>query len=147
MIIQCINCNKKFNVDPSLIPATGRKIKCGSCDYIWFYNPNIDNQYQINPNNTVPKKILTKKINEKNEILDQKDNLKTKIRKKKTNSLSFGKILSYLIVIIISFVALILVIETFKSHLIIIFPGLELILYNLFESIKDVFLFIKDLSD
>ena len=47
--------------------------------------------------------------------------------------------------IIISFVALIIVLDTFKSPLDDKFPGLELLLYNLFETIKDIFLFNKNL--
>ena len=37
MIIQCINCNKKFNVDADLIPKQGRQIQCGSCKHIWHF--------------------------------------------------------------------------------------------------------------
>ena len=89
---------------------------------------------------------MINEINEKKENLDHKVNKIIEKRPKKNSSLRISKILSYLIVIIISFVAVILIIETFKSQLINIFPGLELILYNLFESIKDIVLFIKDLS-
>ena len=38
MIIQCINCNKKFSVNSELIPNKGRTIQCGSCNHIWFFN-------------------------------------------------------------------------------------------------------------
>ena len=48
-------------------------------------------------------------------------------------------------VIIISFVALIILIDTLKVPLIDIFPGLEIILFNLFEILKDLKLFIIDL--
>ena len=41
MIIQCINCNKKFEVDSSLIPNNGRNIQCGSCNHTWFFIPNL----------------------------------------------------------------------------------------------------------
>ena len=37
MIIDCINCNKKFNVDADLIPKQGRQIQCGSCEHIWHF--------------------------------------------------------------------------------------------------------------
>ena len=40
MIIECICGEKKFEVSPELIPASGRTIKCGSCDKIWFYKPS-----------------------------------------------------------------------------------------------------------
>ena len=37
------------------------------------------------------------------------------------------------------------VLDTFKSPLSVFFPNIELILYNLFETIKDIYLFIKNL--
>ena len=40
MIIECINCNKKFEVNSDLIPDTGRTIECGSCGHVWFFNKN-----------------------------------------------------------------------------------------------------------
>ena len=43
MIIQCVNCNKKFEVDSALIPKNGRTIQCGACNHTWFFKDN-DNQ-------------------------------------------------------------------------------------------------------
>ena len=37
MIIECQKCNKKFEINSSLIPKKGRLLKCGSCDYEWFF--------------------------------------------------------------------------------------------------------------
>ena len=37
MIIECPNCNKKFNLDEKLIPENGRTLKCSSCHHIWHY--------------------------------------------------------------------------------------------------------------
>src|SRR6056300_1660668 len=42
MIIDCINCSKKFEVNASLIPDNGRTIQCGSCNHVWFYKPKIE---------------------------------------------------------------------------------------------------------
>ena len=44
MIIDCISCSKKFEVNSSLIPENGRTIQCGSCNHVWFYKPQIDTQ-------------------------------------------------------------------------------------------------------
>ena len=37
MIITCNNCNKKFNIDSSLIPDKGRLLQCASCNHKWFF--------------------------------------------------------------------------------------------------------------
>ena len=44
MIIECINCSKKFDVDSDLIPSAGRTIQCGSCNHVWFYKKGQENQ-------------------------------------------------------------------------------------------------------
>ena len=41
MIIECPNCNKKFNLDKKLIPENGRSLKCSNCDHIWHYKTQI----------------------------------------------------------------------------------------------------------
>jgi hypothetical protein len=51
-----------------------------------------------------------------------------------------------LIVFIISFVALVILLDTLKTPLINVFPGLEIILFNLFETLQDLKLFIIDLT-
>ena len=150
MIIICPCGKKKFEVDSNQIPEKGRMLQCGSCDQTWFYDPKSVNKFQFNSDNEVTDEILTENpIDIEQNLsknLNKKDNKQTETKSKNKNIFGLSRILSYLIVIIISFVAVILVIETFESQLINIFPGLELILYNLFESIKDVVLFIKDLS-
>tara|TARA_B100001741_G_C16442789_1_gene546481 strand:- start:509 stop:925 length:417 start_codon:yes stop_codon:yes gene_type:complete len=136
MIIECINCHKKFEVKSSLIPQSGRKIQCGSCNHIWFYK-------EIK--NVTKDEIKIKDDNHKNaEIIKELDKKEIKDRPK-TNNLNFSKFLSYLIVGIISFVAIIVILDTFKSPLKKIFPNLEIFLFNLNETLKDIFLFIKNL--
>ena len=56
-----------------------------------------------------------------------------------------SKFFSYLIIFIISFAGLIILLDTLKSPLINVFPGLEIILFNLFETLQDIKLFIIDL--
>ena len=67
------------------------------------------------------------------------------IQKKEVSSIGMGKILSFLIVLVISFISLVIILDTFKSPLTNIFPSLELKLYNLFETLEDIFLFLKNL--
>ena len=155
MIIQCINCNKKFEVDPELIPEKGRSIQCGSCDHNWFYKKDIP-QPSSEIHEEIPVVEETQEINISNqevgeinipdENLEDKTDTKQiddKINSKKSNV--FNKIISYLIVAVISFVALIIVLDTFKTPLNNIFPNLEQILFNLYETFEDISLFFKDL--
>ena len=155
MIIQCINCNKKFEVDPELIPEKGRSIQCGSCNHNWFYKKDISQpSSEIHEEIPVVEEteeinISTQDISEINvpdENLEDKTDTKQiddKINSKKSNV--FNKIISYLIVAVISFVALIIVLDTFKTPLNNIFPNLEQILFNLYETFEDISLFFKDL--
>ena len=155
MIIQCINCNKKFEVDPELIPKKGRSIQCGSCNHNWFYKKEIPQQ-SSEIHEEIPVVEETQEINISNQevgeinILDENFEDKTaskqiedKINSKKSNV--FNKIISYLIVAVISFVALIIVLDTFKTPLNNIFPNLEQILFSLYETFEDIGLFFKDL--
>tara|TARA_B100001142_G_scaffold187118_1_gene186272 strand:+ start:54 stop:461 length:408 start_codon:yes stop_codon:yes gene_type:complete len=134
MIIICSNCKKQFKINPIQIPAKGRNLKCGSCNHIWFY--------KIEDKKTEPLPL------EKG-VIDNKDNspvIENKILKndkKKDNTSS--KFFSYLVVSVISFVALIILVDTLKMPLIKVFPGLEIILFSLFEILKDIKLFIIDL--
>ena len=155
MIIQCTNCNKKFEVDPELIPEKGRSIQCGSCNHNWFYKKDIP-QPSSEIHEEIPVVEETQEINISNQevseinIPDEKlqDKTDTKEIDDTTNSKKsnvFNKIISYLIVAIISFVALIIVLDTFKTPLNNIFPNLEQILFNLYETFEDISLFFKDL--
>ncbi len=150
MIIRCNNCSKIFEVNSSLIPSNGRNIQCGSCKFTWFYNPSIESTSKISPEENISKEVAPEEKIDKElinkDISSETEKVKKQFEKnKKRVNFKLSKILSYLLVGIISFIALIIVLETFKSPLGNIFSGLELLLYNLFETIKDVFLFIKDL--
>ena len=163
MIIECINCNKKFNVDADLIPKQGRQIQCGSCNHIWHFKiesslkePLIleDEDYQNNLSIAKDTKEITESINLEKSTELLKDNeiyKENKIEENITTEnnvkiLQISDFFSYLLVFLISFVALIILLDTLKSPLINVFPGLEIILFNLFETLKDVKLFIIDLT-
>ena len=159
MIIECYNCNKKFEIDPELIPEKGRSIQCGSCNHKWFYKKDAQ-EIILETNDEAPvneiieeikitKDVTNEKADEKKiskEIVEEKIEIKQNNEEKplkKSNNLN--KIISYLIVAIISFVALIIVLDTFKTPLNNIFPNLELLLFNLYETFEDIGLFLKDL--
>ena len=157
MIIACPNCNKQFKIDNSLIPDEGRDLQCGSCDHIWFYNIQEKNNEVLElKQEIVSEDIDTKAENKEDKIKEKKQSeeiiKKEKYSQKQKNTTSFkktqnkgSKFFSYLIVFIISFVALIILLDTLKTPLINVFPGLEIILFNLFETLQDIKLFIIDL--
>ena len=159
MIITCPCEKKQFKIDSSLIPQEGRELQCGSCERVWFYKPENESEVPLtlNENASVDKVEPDIEIKDKNEDFSEKLNQEKIIkpeRKETSNetdktvkkSVNKGsKFFSYLIVFIISFVALIILLDTLKTPLINIFPGLELALFNLFETLKDIKLFIIDL--
>ncbi len=156
MNIECINCAKTFEVNSDLIPSEGRNLQCGSCNHIWFFNKEMqihDEKKEIKEKEIFS--IIQEKKNDATnfETVNVEDRpIKTKKKvifsnsKSKSNSnFRISHLLAYILVLIISFIALVLVVDTFKSPLFNIFPNLELVFYNLFETIKDISLFIKDL--
>ena len=148
MIIICPCGEKKFEVDDNLIPDKGRLLKCGSCNQTWFFNKNVSEQTEP----LIDKPAKQKKILYKDENIDKSiSKIPIKpgselVKYKPKYNFTFGKFLSYIIVSIITFVAIIILLDTFKSPLSNIFPDLELVLYNLFETLRDLILFAKDLN-
>ena len=164
MIITCPNCNKQFKIDNSLIPDEGRDLQCGSCNHIWFYNIQEKNNEVLELKQEIVSKDIETKTENKEDKIEEKQQpeeiIKTEINNKKKEKNSEkpknttklkktenkgSKFFSYLIVFIISFVALIILLDTLKTPLINVFPGLEIILFNLFETLQDIKLFIIDL--
>ena len=163
MIIECPCKKKKFNLDINLIPAEGRNLQCGSCDRVWFYKKEDPIQEPLHTNEDIAirenedsdilnddksKDQITKNPVEKNkkakfEYSAFKETESKSETIKKTQS---SKLFSYLIVFIISLGVLIILLDTLKIPLINIFPGLEVLLFNLYETLKDIKLFIIDLS-
>ena len=166
MIITCPCEKKKFKIDTGLIPVEGRNLQCGSCKRIWFFkledknsipltlNENLTNNetdINIEENNIAEAVKIKQSIKSSNseekekkveKILEKQKSLTTPKKKKNRD----GKFFSNLIVVIISFIALIILLDTLKTPLTIIFPSLEIILFNLFETLKDIKLFIIDLT-
>ena len=152
MIIECINCHKKFVVNSDLIPTEGRNIQCGSCNHLWFFKPDMIQkkipENLVNDDNDIElykddKFTNNRTENKKEKKIDNKKYQLTKYNKK--SNFTFTKFLSYLVVSIISFIAVIVIIDTFEKPLYSNFPVLELIIFNLFETLTDVKLFVKDL--
>tara|TARA_B100001109_G_C18590071_1_gene347411 strand:- start:57 stop:467 length:411 start_codon:yes stop_codon:yes gene_type:complete len=135
MIISCPSCLKKFKVDSKLIPSKGRNLICSSCDHKWFFKN--EKELEIVDNNI--DKLVKTKVN-----IDPKKketNIKKKVVKNKNIS-----ILNFILVFLISFVAVIIIIDTFKDSIAIIYPNIDLFLNSLYETLQDIVLFVKDLT-
>ncbi len=164
MIITCPNCNKKFQIDNSLIPDEGRDLQCGSCNHVWLYKIEEENNEILKLKEEIDSNEIEKKVDKNNKEIDENKipvtNIKTEINNQKEEKNSEkqkkkivskntenngSKFFSYLIVFIISFIALIILLDTLKNPLINVFPGLEILLFNLFETLQDIKLFIIDL--
>ena len=173
MIITCNNCNKKFEIISSLIPNKGRLLQCNGCNHKWFFKKEVISEPTESINIYKPAEDV-KRFNEEVkpeeiertesiELLDeqikndfvikeniinhvnanQNEDIDPKVNSSK-NKKSYN-ILSLIIVFIISFIALIVVLDTFQGPIGKIAPNIEFLLYNLYESINDIRLFFKDL--
>ena len=164
MIIECPWCEKKFEINESLIPKEGRNLQCGSCNKKWFYVPEIKdiqkdvsvekyNNDIIDTNEKKEKKIEKKIIKKDKNILNPKkyteinEEVETKPISKNDKTININKTnyVKLLLVVLISFGALILVLDTFKDALTPLFPNIKFLLNNLYETLKDLFLFFNDL--
>ena len=153
MIIQCENCNKKFEIQDNLIPDDGRLLECGSCTHQWHYTPitklELTDEVPIKDEpadelivkKTKKKSKIIKKIYENdadNEIDPTNENITTKEK-----NISF---INFLLVGIISFVAIVILVDTFKNQIAYVIPNIGLYINELHEILRDIFLFIADLS-
>ncbi len=150
MQISCPNCRKSFLVKDELIPSEGRKVQCGKCFHEWFFNPlsvskkveiQNDDKFSEEKLDFTPKHDESKKENTTKEFNFDDSKIEKIINKKEKNTNIFKLIL----VIIISFIALIIILETFKNQISVVFPDIIVILDNLFQTLNDIQLFIKDL--
>ena len=144
MIITC-PCNKKeFEVDASLIPTEGKLLQCGACDHKWFFKKETEIKEKELPIERISIEDKIQEIPKKTEdIIVEAENTKKDIEiKKNIPKVSF---LNKLLIIFISFIALIVLLDTFKTQIMIFLPGFDFVLESLYETLKDIFLFISDL--
>ena len=152
MIITCVQCNKKFEIESTLIPEKGRLLQCSSCNHQWFYKKHILEETEV----VLKKQDIKSKKNEPpveeiNNIKVFEDLAPSKEKKRKHSYKSIQtenkkiSFLSIILVFIISIAALIVLLDTFKSPVNLMIPNIEFILHSLYETIRDILLFIQDL--
>ena len=163
MIIQCENCNKKFEIQDNLIPDDGRLLECGSCAHQWHYTPitklELTDEVPIKdePADEVPIKdepaeeLIIKKVKKKSKIIkkiyeNDSDNEIGHTNKNITTKEKNISFINFLLVGIISFVAIVILVDTFKNQIAYIIPNIDLYINELHEILRDIFLFIADLS-
>ena len=145
MIIKCEQCNKKFDIESSLIPEKGRLLQCSSCNHKWFHKKDVLEKSILNlENEKIPSEIKdNNNIKVYNDFSsDKKNKRKHSYSRPKSKSLSS---LNFILVFIISFIALIILLDTLKNPISLLIPNIEFILESLYETLKDVLLFIQDL--
>ena len=153
MIVQCNNCHKKFDLDANLIPEEGRLLQCSACNNTWFLKKKkIETPQEVTKpeiqNNKEEETISPKNDDANSSEKPSNDEIENAEVEKTIETLPDKKnyrILNILVVSIISFAAFIIIIDTFKTPLGKIVPNTELLLYNLYETFRDIGLFIQDL--
>lgn len=153
MIVQCNNCHKKFDLDANLIPEEGRLLQCSACNNTWFLKKKkIETPQEVTKpeiqNNKEEETISPKNDDANSSEKPSNDEIENVEVEKTIEPLPDKKnyrILNILVVLIISFAAFIIIIDTFKTPLGKIVPNTELLLYNLYETFRDIGLFIQDL--
>ena len=153
MIVQCNNCHKKFDLDANLIPEEGRLLQCSACNNTWFFKKKkIETPQDVTKpeiqNNKEEETISPKNDDANSSEKPSNDEIENVEVEKTIEALPDKKnyrILNILVVSIISFAAFIIIIDTFKTPLGKIVPNTELLLYNLYETFRDIGLFIQDL--
>tara|TARA_Y100000748_G_scaffold296502_1_gene289392 strand:+ start:614 stop:1045 length:432 start_codon:yes stop_codon:yes gene_type:complete len=141
MIIQCENCDKKFEVKDELIPSSGRLLQCSSCNHQWHFIP--DNKLELTEE--VEIKVKQNKVKKKVEIINEEENnISQNINNKNKSNKSIG-VVSWLFILIISLTALIILIDTFEYQISLIFPNISLYMESLSELLTDIYLFLIDL--
>ena len=162
MIIECPACSKKFNIDEKLIPDEGRLLKCGNCDHTWFYkkedNLKLETETikinEINENkseiNIEPVDVPIKETKKIRKKISKKSSTKESTSKElvsidKSSVSRENNIIKKIFLVIISIIAFILLLDTFKNQISVIFPGILKMSDSLYLVINDLKLFIKDL--
>ena len=140
MIIVCPKCKTKFDIEDSLIPEKGRLLQCSSCNNKWFFKKIIEVKKKIE---RISSKPITNKIpKETEDIIIEAEKNNTRVENLKKINLPFFNLL---LIILISFTALIIFLDTFKIQINNFVPGFGFLLENFYETLKDFYLFTIDL--
>jgi len=152
MIIVCPSCGKNFNVRDDQIPDKGRLLQCSNCNHEWFYTKNtipIDDNLDEQSNDELTQEsfgILDEEEEKRDKNISEDKTVELEkpkeIKKKKATKVNFFKLL---LILIISFAAFVLIVDTFIVQISVYIPFAEKYLDNLYQSIIDISLFFQNL--
>ena len=158
-LLQCASCDHKWFFKKEVLENTVDPIvqDIDNVSVDIFDQNKHSNNNEINPSNITKEVVdvdIEEEISKEIEInseeepekiteVNKDENITVNAKPKKQKNF---KILNIIIVAIISFVAFIIIVDTFKYPIGQVVPNIEIILYNLYESIKDISLFIRDLT-
>ena len=152
MIIVCPSCGKNFNVRDDQIPNKGRLLQCSNCNHEWFYTKNtipIDDNLDEQFNDELTQEsfgILDEEEEKRDKNISEDKTVELEkpkeIKKKKATKVNFFKLL---LILIISFAAFVLIVDTFIVQISVYIPFAEKYLDNLYQSIIDISLFFQNL--
>ena len=158
-LLQCASCKHKWFFKKEVLESTVSPIVDDiSIDSVNIFDQNKPlNHKEINQSDLQKKDVNvdTEEEPDKKIEINTEEELKKKTKvntyeniyvKAKPKKQKNFKIFNIFIVAIISFVAFIIILDTFKYPIGQVVPNIEFLLYNLYESIKDISLFIKDLK-
>ena len=152
-ILECGSCTHQWHYIPILVINKNIDTKKTE-DIIKNHEPFIFDK-NTNENNTIVEKNIPsvdnnntensipnfENDNDQVEPVNDNDQVEPVIENKKKKS----NFLSKLLVIIITFVAVIIILDTFRDQLLSIFPSLDLYLNSLYNVLTDIFLFVTNL--
>ena len=142
MIIECQNCNKKFDLEDKLIPLKGRLVQCGFCHSQWQQLPNIITS-------SLKEKVIDKVDISKDEVKERSINKKKIIKSKARDKQEFKNknigFFSYIFIFLISIIAFFLIAETFEYQINNIFPNFGNYIIYVYETLNNILILIKDL--
>ncbi len=152
MIIVCPSCGKNFNVRDDQIPDKGRLLQCSNCKHEWFYTkivkPIHDNIDELSNDELTQESfgVLDDEEYKQDEVIIEDKTIELEkpknIKRQKTKKINLFKLL---LVFIISFVAFILIVDTFIVQISEYIPFTEKYLDNLYQSLIDISLFFQNL--
>ena len=162
--VQCGNCSTQWlqmpiapsittkNLDIDIVDQQPSKNKFKASDGKNY--KFLGNQWaEVLPSGKAGKLARKKISKELNELAGRKQVIKNKIIQKSNQSVNQYQekqnngmgIFSFLIVLLISVAAIILLLDTFRHQLIPFFPNLDNYLVYIFETLNNIYIIIKDL--